>query len=117
MPRQINLTPMHRLLHLAGPTGSDLLLSTLLDDIKSTQTSLDGAWSGPDYTQLRLHSHVLIALAGTVGDSDLQTNAQLLNTASNDKNKDEIIGMSTVIMVQTAELIDILMLLQRTEGT
>ena len=115
-PRKIELGPLHRLLHLAGPAGADLLLATLIDDIKSTQTGLERAWSGPDYTQLRSHSHVLIALAGTVGDSDLHTNAQVLNAASHDQNKDQIAAMDQIITAQTATLIDRLTQLQRATG-
>ena len=114
--RQVNLGPLHRLLHLAGPTGAAQLLAALIDDIKSTQTGLERAWSGPDYTLLRGHSHVLIALAGTVGDSDLHANAQTLNAASHDQNKDQIAAMTDVIMAQTASLIDHLMQLQRAVG-
>ncbi len=114
--RNIDFGPLHRLLSFAGVAGSDLLLATLIDDIKSTQTGLERAWSGPDYTQLRSHSHSLIALAGTVGDSELQTNAQILNTASHDQDKDKIAAMSHSIMVQTAKLIDCLMQLQRAAG-
>ena len=105
MRRDIDLGPLHRLLHLVGTAGSTLLLETLIDDMKSTQTGLDRAWSGPDYTQLRAHSHTLIALAGTVGDSDLQTIALQLNTAANAEDKEQIAVMRLITDQNTADLI------------
>lgn len=105
MRRDIDLGPLHRLLDLVGTAGAALLLETLIDDMKSTQTGLDKAWSGPDYTQLRAHSHTLIALAGTVGDSDLQTIAQQLNTVANAEDKEQIAVMRLIADQKTADLI------------
>lgn len=114
--RQIDLGPLHRLLHLVGATGGAVILETLLDDIKSTQTGLDRAWSGPDYTQLRGHSHTLIALAGTVGDSELQILAQQLNTAANTKDKEQTAAMRLIIRDKTADLIAALARLHLDKG-
>ena len=109
MRRDIDLGPLHRLLDLVGTAGAALLLETLIDDMKSTQTGLDKAWSGPDYTLLRGHSHILIALAGTVGDSDLQTLAQQVNDAANDQDSERIAFMRLIVKHGIEKLIASLM--------
>ncbi len=116
LARKIDLAPLDRLLHLAGRDGTLILLTTLINDMKITQTGLDTAWKGPDYTQLRSHSHVLIALAGTVGDTDLQTVAQRLNTAAHDQDKTLIANMKNETMQKTADLIAILITTQVKAG-
>lgn len=105
----IDLAPLHRLLQMAGTDGAPALLAALVDDMKSAQTGLDAAWSGPDYTLLRGHSHILIALAGTVGDSDLQTLAQQVNDAANDQDSERIAVMRLIVKHAIEKLIASLM--------
>ena len=84
--REIDISPLLRLLQLAGKRDAPTLIAALLTDLKTTQTSLDVAWNGPDFAALRTHSHVLIALAGTIGDTDLQALAQRLNETAHAQN-------------------------------
>ena len=104
-PRKIDTTPFHRLLAMAGPSAAPGIVLAFLDDLRSTEIGLGPAWDGPDCAALRLHSHVLIALAGTVGDTDLQAIAQRLNMFAHDRDKVEIDAIKGSTMRGIADLI------------
>ena len=103
--REIDTTPLRNLLRMAGPANAPTIITAFLDDLKSTEIGLDPAWNGPDYAALRLHAHVLIALAGTVGDTYLQAIAQNLNAFARDHDFDKIHAMKAQTMHGLAELI------------
>lgn len=104
-PRVIDFAPLKRLLTLAGPTGASPLVDALLDDLKATQTHLTPAWNGPDFAALRTDSHVLIALAGTIGDTYLHELAQHLNAAAHTENLIDLMDMKPKIMAGLTDLI------------
>ena len=106
--REIDTTPLHDLLLMAGPANAPSIIAAFLDDLKSTEFGLDPAWNGPDCAALRLHSHVLIALAGTVGDTDLHATAQQLNALARDQDLVKIPAMKAQTMRGLAELISTL---------
>jgi HPt (histidine-containing phosphotransfer) domain-containing protein len=106
--RVINTAPLRRLLRMAGPLGARDIMAAFLDDLTSAEISLDTAWNGPDFAALRAQAHVLIALAGTVGDTDLQAMAQDLNTLAHDQDTDKIRATRAQIMGGLAELISTL---------
>lgn len=101
----IDTAPLLRLLKMAGPSGAPALIAAFLDDLKSTESGLDPAWIGPDCAALRLHSHGLIALAGTVGDTDLQATAQRLNALARGQDVVKIRAMKAQTMHGLADLI------------
>lgn len=103
--RPVDFAPLERLLHLAGSTDAPALMLALLDDLKSTQSSLDQAWKRPDFAALRANSHVLIGLAGTIGDTELHALAQQLNRGANTQNKTEMVDFKEPIMSSLASLI------------
>ncbi len=103
--REIDTAPLQRLLIMAGAANAPAIIAAFLDDLKSTEFGLDPAWNGPDYAALRLHAHVLIALAGTVGDTYLQAIAQNLNAFARDHDFDKIHAMKAQTMHGLAELI------------
>lgn len=106
--REIDTTPLRNLLLMAGPANAPTIIAAFLDDLKSTEFGLDPAWNGPDCAALRLHSHVLIALAGTVGDADLHATAQQLNALARDQDLVKIHAMKAQTMRGLAELISTL---------
>jgi len=67
------------LLNLAGPqTGLELVMR-LDEDLSRVAAALTAAASGPDRQSLREQSHVLLAIAGTVGADGLYVLAERLN--------------------------------------
>ena len=103
--RIIDFTPLERLLSLAGPSGAPELVAALMDDLKATQASLDLAWNGPDFAALRANSHVLMGLAGTVGDTDLHALAQRLNRGAHTQTPNDTVDITQSIMTYLADLI------------
>lgn len=114
--REINLAPLDRLLHLSGAAGASALIAALLGDLQSTQTGLDLAWNGLDFAALRAHGHVLIALAGTIGDTYLQNLAQSLNTYADAQNLVHLMEMKPRVMTGLSDLIGTLCRLQISPG-
>lgn len=113
--REIDTAPLRRLLLMAGPANAPAIVTAFLDDLKATEFGLDPAWNGPDCAALRLHSHVLVALAGTVGDTDLQALAERLNTLARDHDLVKIHAMKAQTMRGLSELITTLATLTPTE--
>lgn len=106
--RIIDIAPLNRLLVLAGPTDAPVLIAALLGDLQTTQIGLDLAWNGPDFAALRAHSHVLLALAGTIGDTELHSLSQRLNMSAHDQNLDDLTEMKPKTMDGLADLIGLL---------
>jgi hypothetical protein len=104
-PRRIDTAPLQRLLQMAGPLGAPAIIAAFLDDLKTTEIGLDLAWNGPDCAALRLHAHVLVALAGTVGDVDLHDQARHLNTLARDEESVKILAVKAPVMDGLADLI------------
>ena len=75
--------PLAQLARMAGPETAGELLQRLGEDLEAVRAGLRAAAGDPggiaDLAALGRHSHVLIALAGTAGDSGLQGQAQDLN--------------------------------------
>lgn len=114
--RIIDTAPLKRLLHLAGSADAPNLVAALLGDLKANQTNLDQAWNGPDFAALRTNSHGLIALAGTIGDTDLQALAQRLNTAAHLQSLGDIMDMKPKIMAELSDLITLISRLTVSKG-
>lgn len=79
-----DLTPLLRLADIAGPTAAAELFARLQEDLVTAQTGLIAAAATRDLHGLRNHSHVAIALAGTVGAYGLHRDAVRLNSLAND---------------------------------
>ena len=114
--RIIDTAPLNRLLHLAGAADAPILVTALLGDLRANQTNLDQAWNGPDFAALHTNSHVLIALAGTIGDTDLHALAQRLNTAAHLQSLGDIMDMKSKIMAGLADLITLISRLSISKG-
>ena len=103
--RVIDFAPLERLLSLAGPKGAPAIFAALLDDLKTTQAQLDQARNGPDFAALRTNSHVLVALAGTVGDTTLHGLAQQLNDDARAQKLSDTVNITEEIMTALSNLI------------
>ena len=68
-----------QLLSQAGPATAVELVDRLLDDLHGAARNLAAAQTGPDWASIWAQSHILIALAGTVGGHRLQHLAEVLN--------------------------------------
>ena len=77
--QDVNLGKLTQLLQRAGPELGAELLARLVEDLQAVLTGLSDAARELDGAQFRVHSHVLIALSGTIGDVQLQTLAESMN--------------------------------------
>lgn len=67
------------LMSLAGPKYSAELLSRLMADLSSVHQHLVASQVGPDWAVLHAQTHILAAMAGSVGARRLQYLAQAAN--------------------------------------
>lgn len=76
--------PVHldRLLALAGPEEGCELLTRIREDFGTVRAGLDEGRARDDTALLRARTHVLIPLAGAVGNTVLQAEAEALNAAA-----------------------------------
>jgi CheY-like chemotaxis protein len=70
------------LIAIAGPEAAQELLERLCADLDKCAQGLAAGLSRADLAAVRAETHVLIALAGAVGDARLQCLAQTLNTGA-----------------------------------
>ena len=70
------------LITIAGPVAARELLTRLETDLRRVERGLVAAFAGPDLAEIRGQTHVLIALAGAVGATVLQSLAEALNEAA-----------------------------------
>ncbi|MCC7348878.1 MAG: response regulator [Variibacter sp.] len=70
------------LIAIAGPEAAQELLERLRADLDKCAHGLAAGLSRTDLAAVRAETHVLIALAGAVGETRLQCLAQTLNTAA-----------------------------------
>jgi HPt (histidine-containing phosphotransfer) domain-containing protein len=74
----LDLSPLLRLLALLGPKDGAALLDQLQADLATAQKGLAAALTADDAAALYHHAHVLTALAGTIGATDLGRTATTL---------------------------------------
>jgi len=73
---------LDRLLALAGPDDGCELLTRMREDFDTVRRGLEEGCARRDMSLLRGRTHVLISLAGAVGNSNLQIRAEELNAAA-----------------------------------
>lgn len=81
-------TRLDRLLALAGPRDAAELLSRIEGDLSDTATRIADALPRADSEALRAASHVLVAVAGSVGAQGLEAAARRFNTAAHAEGAD-----------------------------
>ncbi|MBI1170209.1 hypothetical protein GC209_02315 [bacterium] len=79
LPSGLDETTLPDLLALAGPSDGPELMRRLIDDIGRVSAGLAAALAVDDHVALRWHSHVLLAIAGTVGAPRAYALAKRLN--------------------------------------
>ncbi len=72
--------------NVMGPDAVQSLLDNVCADLRRIQTDLIDAEVDNDLSKVRMASHTLVAVAGSVGATNLQACAQTLNSAA--KNED-----------------------------
>lgn len=78
-PAGMDAAVLQNLLALCGPETGRELLVRIVKDLTTLRHGLVEAANGADSAAIRAHSHVLVAIAGTIGASGLQQMAQDLN--------------------------------------
>lgn len=80
--------PLHldRLLALAGPEDGYELLSRMSEDFRDVRDGLAEGRARGNAVLIRARTHVLISLAGAVGNDTLQARAEDLNAAARDED-------------------------------
>lgn len=71
-----------RLIEIAGPATAPELVRRLAADLAAAERGLVRALGAGDTTEVRAHTHVLIALSGAVGAGELQRLAEAVNRAA-----------------------------------
>lgn len=72
------------LLNLAGPTDAPELMRRLLADLGNVAVGLTAGLATADQDALRHQSHILLAIAGTIGAQQIHHLARRLNTVVKD---------------------------------
>ncbi len=73
-----------RLVALAGPADGPELLRRLIADLAAVLGGLTTGFAAQDRDAIRRQSHVLLAIAGTIGAPHVYDLAQLLNQTARD---------------------------------
>lgn len=104
-PQLIDRARLDHLLEIAGPEGARELLRRLAEDLGSVERGLVTGLAGPDFVQVRSHTHVLIALAGAVGSDMLRAQAETMNAAAHRRDHATLKAMGADSMRQLDLLI------------
>lgn len=88
-PRQDSYQALQKLQQIAGPVAAKELFARMEEDLQTAKAGLSAAVAAGDLGAIRAHSHVIIALAGTAGDSALHEDAVVLNGMANDQHPAE----------------------------
>lgn len=92
------------ILALAGPDMAGRMLRQMQTDLQGVAGALGPALDGADWTTIRAQSHVLIALAGTIGAARLHALAIDLNIAAHDRDAARIAALGSPVMADLAAL-------------
>ncbi|WP_196774244.1 response regulator [Rhodovulum sp. MB263] len=95
---------LDRLLALAGPEDGRELLTRMHDDLEAVRAGLVEALERGNRTMLLSQAHVLISLAGAVGNGTLQALAEHLNSAARRQDNTEVGQLGPQIVAHIEEL-------------
>lgn len=82
---QVDRSTFDALLALAGPEIAPELLRQLSEDLADVATGLSASLQSVDWEAMRAQTHVLVALAGSVGARSLQEAASRLNIMAHEE--------------------------------
>jgi len=97
--------PLHRLLDLAGPDSGLDLLDRLRSDLGAVQRGLVTARGLPDWKAMCDHCHVLISLAGAVGEGQVLALAQAFYLLSHRKDRSALGEPLTTLLARIEAMI------------
>lgn len=92
------------ILALAGPEMAIRILHQMRVDLEAVATALKPAVADTDWVVIRAQTHVLIALAGTIGANRLHQLAIGLNIAAHDQDKTELGTLAAPLLADLANL-------------
>ncbi len=106
-PQIQDLSALHRLAQIAGPEAAAELFDRLEEDLTRAKVGLALGAADGDLAAIRNHSHVLIALAGTVGATGLHEDAVALNgLAHGNQPKERAISLAASLRAKLEPLLD-----------
>ncbi len=90
----VDQTTFVGLLELAGPDIAPEMLAQLTEDLRMQENGLPDAIAARDWAAVRSRTHVLLALAGSVGANALYRRLRMLNHAAHaaDAGKAELLN-------------------------
>jgi HPt (histidine-containing phosphotransfer) domain-containing protein len=94
-----------RLMLLAGPSTALELLEQMLKDLSAVSAAFAAADPLANGPVLRSQCHILIAVAGAIGATPLQKNAEQLQAAERAQDTDAIPGLSRTLMARLQSVI------------
>lgn len=83
-PQGFDEEALSRLLALAGPCDAPELMRRLIADVQGVAVGMTAGLAAHDRHAMRKHSHVLLAIAGTIGAQQIYDLAKLLNQCAKD---------------------------------
>jgi hypothetical protein len=92
------------ILALAGPEMAIRILHQMRVDLEAVATALKPAVADTDWVVIRAQTHVLIALAGTIGANRLHQLAIGLNIAAHDQDKAQLGALAGPLLADLANL-------------
>ncbi|MBN2907085.1 MAG: response regulator [Rhodobacteraceae bacterium] len=95
---------MDRLMALAGHEDGRELLTRMREDFETVRAGLAQGVAEDDKALLRARTHVLISLAGAVGNTTLQAEAEELNAAARGQGDADIACLCPRLIDEVAEL-------------
>lgn len=103
-PEGIDPHALQRLLQIASPEDGLELLRRLKDDLATAAAALEQDMITGNRAGLRSGSHVLIALAGSIGAKSLEAEARALNTTAHDADAPLSVALMQSLTVRLADL-------------
>lgn len=95
------------ILALAGPDIAPRLLAQIVTDLSATSRQLGPAIVARDWAQIRVQSHVLISLAGTIGAMDLHAAACGMNEAAHGQDEARLSSLAPSVNADLAALVQL----------
>lgn len=103
--QQVDTTRFQHLLDMAGPATARELIARLHSDLTAVADGLVRGFANQSWSDLRAQSHILIAVAGVIGATDLQRQAELLNRAAHAHETVSVQKLRATVLPQLDALI------------
>ncbi len=104
------------ILALAGPDIAPRLMAQIVTDLSATSTQLAPAIACRDWAQIRVQSHVLISLAGTIGAMGLHADACCLNDAAHAQDEALLATLAPSVTADLAALVAVVTARRNAQG-